>query len=269
MSVTQRRLQILQASAKRIENLAIKEARRIASRIRRLATSAYRTRKVKPIIGEYEKLLPIIEQMMLAGHLTGMKGSVKVVKLANPFDKVIESLESLTNLTKLRDKYHRIAIDIISDASKKVNEELRDFLNDVIKSGLPTRAGTKLLTEKLDSLGLTPNNPYTIESIVRTQNMIAHSAGRWQADQDPDVQEILWGYTYVTVGDDRVRPEHAALDGVTLPKNDPFWKKYWPPNGWSCRCMTIPVFEKRDIVRPSKNIDVPKDFQVNFGEVLG
>lgn len=41
---------------------------------------------------------------------------------------------------------------------------------------------------------------------------------------------------YVTEGDSRVRPEHAKLNGIILPLDDPFWKKFYPPNGWRCRC---------------------------------
>ena len=42
----------------------------------------------------------------------------------------------------------------------------------------------------------------------------------WEADGDDyDLQ-------YRTAGDDRVREEHAALDGVTLPPSDPFWNHY-------------------------------------------
>lgn len=57
----------------------------------------------------------------------------------------------------------------------------------------------------------------------------------WEADGDDyDLQ-------YRTAGDDRVREEHAALDGVTLPPSDPFWDHYLPPNGWNCRCTTVQV----------------------------
>ena len=57
----------------------------------------------------------------------------------------------------------------------------------------------------------------------------------WEADGDDyDLQ-------YRTAGDDRVREEHAALDGVTLPPSDPFWNHYLPPNGWNCRCTTVQV----------------------------
>jgi hypothetical protein len=38
-----------------------------------------------------------------------------------------------------------------------------------------------------------------------------------------------------------VRDEHAAINGVTLPPSDPFWKKYYPPNGWGCRCTVAQV----------------------------
>lgn len=46
---------------------------------------------------------------------------------------------------------------------------------------------------------------------------------------------------YRTQKDDKVRPEHAALDGVTLPPSDPFWAEFYPPNGWNCRCTVVQV----------------------------
>ena len=47
-------------------------------------------------------------------------------------------------------------------------------------------------------------------------------------------------WEYKTVGDDHVRPEHAELDGLILPANDPRWDKIFPPNGWKCRCYVVP-----------------------------
>lgn len=57
----------------------------------------------------------------------------------------------------------------------------------------------------------------------------------WEKDGDDyDLQ-------YRTAGDDRVRDEHAALDGTTLPPSDPFWDNYLPPLGWNCRCTAVQV----------------------------
>ena len=46
---------------------------------------------------------------------------------------------------------------------------------------------------------------------------------------------------YRTAGDSKVRETHRRLDGVTLPATDPFWDKYYPPNGWGCRCQVTKV----------------------------
>lgn len=46
---------------------------------------------------------------------------------------------------------------------------------------------------------------------------------------------------YRTAGDDRVRPEHVALNTTTHPADDPFWNSYYPPNGWRCRCTAVQV----------------------------
>ena len=48
-------------------------------------------------------------------------------------------------------------------------------------------------------------------------------------------------WKYVTAGDDRVREEHRALDGVILPFNDQRWDRIFPPNGWKCRCHVSPM----------------------------
>lgn len=41
---------------------------------------------------------------------------------------------------------------------------------------------------------------------------------------------------YMTVGDKRVRPKHAQLQGRKFSIYDPEARKIWPPNDWGCRC---------------------------------
>ena len=70
----------------------------------------------------------------------------------------------------------------------------------------------------------------------------AQSAGKWH-----EFAEYVDRYylQYRTAKDERVREEHAILDGITLPFDDKFWDEFFPPNGWSCRCETIQVSKKR------------------------
>ncbi len=50
---------------------------------------------------------------------------------------------------------------------------------------------------------------------------------------------------YRTAGDDKVRSEHQALAGITLPVNDKFWSMYLPPNDWNCRCTVVQVLKDK------------------------
>jgi len=76
-----------------------------------------------------------------------------------------------------------------------------------------------------------------LESELLTLEAAASMADAWRgfldrADLYPNLQ-------FSTVGDDRVRPAHAALDGAVYPVGDPFWNTHTPPLDWRCRCTLI------------------------------
>lgn len=87
----------------------------------------------------------------------------------------------------------------------------------------------------------TINETYN-KNYLRAEYDFVHSsalmAAKWEEfARDGDRYHLQ----YRTVGDGKVRPEHAALDGITLPMSDPFWETYFPPNGWGCRCSVVQV----------------------------
>jgi len=53
--------------------------------------------------------------------------------------------------------------------------------------------------------------------------------------QDDAVEYI----EYVTQEDDKVRHDHALLNGAIYPKGHSFWNKYFPPIDFNCRCFTV------------------------------
>ena len=67
-------------------------------------------------------------------------------------------------------------------------------------------------------------------------------AAKW-ADIERDGDE--YNLQYRTAMDNLVRPEHAVLDGITLPPSDKFWNEYYPPNGWNCRCTAVQVLKDK------------------------
>lgn len=84
----------------------------------------------------------------------------------------------------------------------------------------------------------------------------AQMAAKWEQYAEDGDRYYL---QYRTQHDDKVRPEHAALDGVTLPMSDPFWESYYPPNGWNCRCTVAQV-------RKQKYPATPHDEAMSRGE---
>lgn len=84
----------------------------------------------------------------------------------------------------------------------------------------------------------------------------AEMAAKWERfSEDGD----RYNLQYRTANDSKVRPEHAALNGVTLPPSDPFWEEYYPPNGWNCRCTVVQV-------RKSKYPATPHEEAMALGE---
>ncbi|WP_337557545.1 phage minor head protein [Phocaeicola plebeius] len=67
-------------------------------------------------------------------------------------------------------------------------------------------------------------------------------AARWKKfEQDGD----RYNLQYRTMYDKRVRRTHRMLHNITLPIESPFWDKYFPPNGWGCRCTVVQVRKEK------------------------
>lgn len=80
------------------------------------------------------------------------------------------------------------------------------------------------------------------QAIAQSQN-----AKNWQRYEDD--KDLYPNLKYVTAGDDRVRNEHAALDGIVRPVDDAFWNTYAPQNGWGCRCTLEQMDEDADVTK--------------------
>lgn len=226
---------------------------------------------------------------MLASHLAGIRRADLMFKQSVPKGTAKQPLElsffssvldyfrfrKVANIAELQKKYNTLAFDVITKTSDTIKKELSGTIEKLVSEGAHVREAKKILGAKFDELGVRPASKFQLETIFRTQSQIAFAAGKWQSERhDPFIYNHLWGYRYVTAGDDRVRPAHAILDGVTLPKGDQFWQEFYPPNGWNCRCQAIPLFEVTTIVHPhlimpgGERVRPDKGFRYNAGYVF-
>ena len=131
-------------------------------------------------------------------------------------------------------------------------------LNEAFPSLLDENGNRKPFERFLNDVQ-TIDNTYNSHYLRAEYNFVqssAQMAAKWeQFAEDGD----RYNLQYRTAGDSKVRPEHAALNGVTLPPSDPFWQTYYPPNGWNCRCTVVQV-------RKSKYPATPHDEAMKRGE---
>ena len=227
-----------------------------------------------------------LSSTMLAAHVAGMRRAILIRKdfkekptislELSVFRNVINYVQQRRklNIDLLQKKYNTLAFKVINSLSEDITSDISKTLESLISQGSHVLEAKQVLAAKFEQYGIRPTSKSQLETIFRTQTQIAYASGKYKTErQDPDIESILWGYRYVTTGDDRVRPTHQALEGVTLPKDDPFWERFYPPNGWNCRCQAIPLFSPALIVYPPFAINgVPlapdKGFNWHAGRVF-
>lgn len=122
----------------------------------------------------------------------------------------------------------------------KTFAELRE-LSDLLIDGKGEIKSFSKFFQDVRQVHNTYNKAY-LESEYLLATQSARAASYWQEiEKDGDEFNLQ----YRTAGDDKVRLDHQALDMITLPPSDVFWSKYYPPNGWRCRCTAIQVRKSR------------------------
>ena len=77
-------------------------------------------------------------------------------------------------------------------------------------------------------------NAARTEAVVEGATVSAWGEGRWEGVDRTDSGRPYLRYN--TMGDDRVRPAHRAMEGRVYPADHPIWQVWRPPNGFGCRC---------------------------------
>lgn len=177
-----------------------------------------------------------------------------------PFDEAIQHFLSRNYLTldefeKLTEKERKRAFAVKGVAVQAMLDRIKERLDDAMQPG---GTGLREFVKAFEGEAATLT-PRFLENIYRTGTATSYQAGRLRAMQDPAVIEAgLDVWQYVTVGDDRVRDSHAALNGKVWEANSAEGLEHFPPNGYRCRCSMV-VRSAEDIDPSQLRITVPPD----------
>jgi len=194
-----------------------------------------------------------ITRRLTAGVAAGFGGDV------TQFDTGSRNLDLLEHFN------HNVAIF----SGAKTHQQVVDMTKEVFKDG------TKVPFGEFKDSARKIFDTYNKDWLLTEYNMANNSAlsGRQWLDITRNA-DIFPGLKYSTVGDGRVRHDHAVLDGTIKPVNDPFWSRYYPPNDWGCRCTVEQITESElkqhetpdaDVERLTKEYKPSKLFDGNVG----
>jgi SPP1 gp7 family putative phage head morphogenesis protein len=113
------------------------------------------------------------------------------------------------------------------------------------------------------------NETYNIAYLQAEYNhavAAAQSMAEWERVWE--AREAVPYLKYKTAEDERVRENHRPLNDVVRLVDDKFWDMYYPPNGWNCRCVVVPVVSAKaeELEQVPALPDVPPMFRTNVGK---
>ena len=132
--------------------------------------------------------------------------------------------------------------DILKDIRTAVDKALSEgkTLHEFQKELKPTLQKKGWWGEQfvVDSQGVAEKvqlgSMYRLKTIYSVNMQTFYQTWRYKTQVDNANNRPYW--EYVAVMDASTRPEHAELNGMVYRYDDPFWRAFYPPNGWRCRC---------------------------------
>jgi SPP1 gp7 family putative phage head morphogenesis protein len=172
------------------------------------------------------------------------KGSYKPedLKTEKPYQKLMQStFDAFDFAIKDNDMPEAMRTALQDDArlfgALKANAQLFEASKMLLNTDGKLKPFSEV-SKDFDKLNVNYNQNY-LEAEYEFAVGSSQIAAQWEGFSDNDRYEL----NYRTAGDGKVRPEHASLNGITLPKSDPFWLYYTPLNGWKCRCTAVEVLK--------------------------
>lgn len=108
----------------------------------------------------------------------------------------------------------------------------------------------EVTNEKTGEIKTINVNNTRLKRIYNTNMRTANAQGRAKAQYALEGEIYL---RYIALQDGLTRPSHLRMHGITLHRDDPFWERNYPPNGWNCRCV-VRAYSKSECERQGFSI---------------
>ncbi len=167
-----------------------------------------------------------------------------------PFQEAINfftarDLVSIEEFNAVRGRFRKGAFAARRISSGVVADTARRAVGGVVAGNVRPAQAAALIRDGSLSLGIQPESNHYLMNVVRTNTATNYNAGRLAAQQSDAVKALRPFWRYVTANDERVRDEHAALNGQVFEADSPEGLEYYPPLGYQCRCVMTTMSERQ------------------------
>jgi SPP1 gp7 family putative phage head morphogenesis protein len=165
------------------------------------------------------------------------------------FDEAIAFFRSLVQVPdhewdRLTMAARKQSFKVAGAANLDLVQEVWEAVDRAIADGTDLRAFKREIGAQLSEAwaGSVADPGFRLETIFRTNVQTAYNAGRYEQARQVAKDRPYW--LFDSIMDGRTTPDCcAALDGIVLPANDPFWKGHYPPLHFNCRSQIITLTE--------------------------
>jgi len=175
------------------------------------------------------------ELLTIAGAARKFAGKVPLTR--EQFDGLVESS---------RDQ----AVFVTGLSADEIAQDIKPLLKQAIDKGWTWEQFRTQLEGKAEAYAGTAfgtgvmelaKDAWHAETVFRTNIMTSYNEGRRDAFEDPELAGAFPAWQYVAVLDNRTRETHARQNGKVYLADDSYWDEWYPPNGFNCRCIVIPI----------------------------
>ena len=206
---------------------------------------------LSPMDRSFQKLF---KKVFLLSYLLGydsMKDEAqKKTKTFGESDKVLTGFDDANRFLKAKKVVSSKEYKKLSDYAKSMSfsvqkieklgaiVKVKHSLIKAINNGLGLEEWKDLLPDIFERFGITPLDPFHIETVFRTNISSVYNIGRFNSGmKDKNID----GFEYFAIDDSRITDICLSLDGKQYAKDNPIWESISPPNHYNCRSTLIPI----------------------------
>jgi len=170
----------------------------------------------------------------------------------SPFQEQLDFFRQKANLPSehwddIMTAAHDRAFMVAGATKADLLNDLRQAVDKAIASGTGLETFRKDFAKIIQRTGWDYRGAFDWRTrvIYQTNLSTSYAAGRWKQLNDPELVKIrpYWKYIHAD-GVAHPRPLHQAWNGVCLPRDDPWWRTHFTPNGWGCHCRVKAVSQR-------------------------